>query len=64
MGLSVFAKMDCLRTFCEVVYKNNITKEQMIDILKELNLEPSKDKFISEKITPDIILKLSLTELN
>ena len=28
----------------------------MVDILKELNLEALKDKFISEKITPDIIL--------
>ena len=28
----------------------------MADILKELNLEAVKDKFISEKITPDIIL--------
>ena len=35
----------------------------MVDILKELNLEVLKDKFISEKITLDIILKLSLTEL-
>ena len=30
--------------------------EQMVDILKELNLEALKDKFVSEKITPDIIL--------
>ena len=35
----------------------------MVDILKKLNLEALKDKFISEKLTPDIILKLSLTEL-
>ena len=35
----------------------------MVDILKELNLETLKDKSISEKITPDVILKLSLTEL-
>ena len=34
----------------------------MVDILKELNLETLKDKFIREKITPDVILKLSLTE--
>ena len=35
----------------------------MEDILKELYLEALKDKFISEKITPDIIFKLLLTEL-
>ena len=35
----------------------------MVDILKKLNLEALKDKFISEKITPGTILKLSLTEL-
>ena len=35
----------------------------MEDILKELYLEALKEKFISEKITPDIIFKLSLTEL-
>ena len=40
-----------------------MVKEQMVDILKELNLELLKDKFISEKITPDILLKLPLTEL-
>ena len=40
-----------------------MAKEQMVDLLKELDLEALKDKFISEKITPDIILKLSLTEL-
>ena len=40
-----------------------MVEEQMVDILKKLNLEALKDKFISEKLTPDIILKLSLTEL-
>ena len=35
----------------------------MVDILKKLDLEALKDKFISGKLTPDIILKLSLTEL-
>ena len=40
-----------------------MTEEQMEDILKELYLEALKDNFISEKITPDIIFKLSLTEL-
>ena len=38
-------------------------EEQMVDILKKLNLEALKDKFISEKITPGTILKLLLTEL-
>ena len=38
-------------------------EEQMVDILKKLNLEALKGKFISEKITPGTILKLSLTEL-
>ena len=28
----------------------------MVDILKKLNLEALKDKFISEKLTPDIIV--------
>ena len=35
----------------------------MVDVLKKLNLEALKDKLVSEKLTPDIILKLSLTEL-
>ena len=41
-----------------------MAEEQMEDILKELYLEALKDKFISEKITPDIIFKLLLTELD
>ena len=28
----------------------------MVDILKKLNLEALKDKFISEKLTPDLIV--------
>ena len=40
-----------------------MAEEQIEDILKELYLEALKDKFISEKITPDIIFKLLLTEL-
>ena len=35
----------------------------MVDVLKKLNLEALKDKFVNEKITPDIILNLPLTEL-
>ena len=35
----------------------------MVDLLKKLNLEALKYKFVSEKLTPDKILKLSLTEL-
>ena len=35
----------------------------MVDILKKLNLKSLRDKFLIEKATPQIILKLSLAEL-